>query len=62
MEAVADATLSLSKGVHKTLIICSREVTRVADDWCEFSDDLFKSVADHSEEGIPANNSSDLVK
>ena len=62
MEAVADATLSLSKGVHKTLINCSREVAKVADELCEFSDidDIFKSVEDHSEKGMSANNLSGL--
>ena len=58
-----DATLVLSKGVHKTLLNCSREVAKVADELCEFSDidDIFKLVDDHSEKGMSANNLSDLA-
>ena len=63
MEAVADATLSLSKGVHKIIINRSREVAKVADELYEFSDidDIFKSVANHSEKGMSDNNLSDLA-
>ena len=58
MEAVADATLSVTKGVRKTIVHRSRDVARLADELSEFSDidDIFKSVEDHSEKGMTAIN------
>ena len=54
MEAVVDATSSLSKGVHKTIRNCSREVSKVADEWCGFTDfdDIFRHASDHVDEGM----------